>query len=198
MEVWLPITGYEGLYEVSSHGRVRSLHHHPTGRLLKTPPTSRGYPKVTLHSGGSERTLSVHRLVGREFVGPCPDGMEIRHLDGNKVNNNLTNLCYGTHSANVLDSVAHGTFRQTRKTHCPAGHEYTPHNTIVRRRKRECRICNRVDPAGVPNARKTHCPSGHEYTEKNTRQDGLGRRSCRSCDREKWRAKHPGRPRRVP
>lgn len=77
------------------------------------------------------------------FAGPCPEGLEVRHLDGDPANNRLTNLCYGTHSENVQDSLRHGTHAQARKDHCNAGHEFTPENTYIRPDNgyRQCRTC---------------------------------------------------------
>jgi hypothetical protein len=87
----------------------------------------------------------VHRLVLAAFVGPCPEGMEVRHLDGNPANTRLANLRYGTHSENELDKVRHGTHHEARKTHCNRGHEYTQDNTRRRRDtgSRECLTCAR-------------------------------------------------------
>lgn len=65
-----------------------------------------GYLAVSL-SGKSRRY--IHRLVLQAFVGPCPDGSECRHLDGNPRNNRLENLCWGTRKENTADSVRHGT-----------------------------------------------------------------------------------------
>jgi hypothetical protein len=59
----------------------------------------------------------VHRLVLRAYVGPCPDGQEVRHLDGNPANNSVANLAYGTRSENIADMHGHGTARVGEKHH---------------------------------------------------------------------------------
>lgn len=68
----------------------------------------RGYKLVVLRSGVVKRTLSVHRLVLVAFVGPRPDGCQARHLDGNKDNNSLSNLRWGTAKENCADKERHG------------------------------------------------------------------------------------------
>ncbi len=148
-ERWLPISGFEN-YAVSDHGRVKRL---PVlgadGRRLwellfklgNRDPA--GYPSVRLSADGKVTHLRVHTLVMRAFAGPCPPGMEIRHLDGNPANNRLGNLAYGTSRENAQDTLRHSTHANQRKTRCPAGHEYTPENTgkAQRRDGREFRIC---------------------------------------------------------
>jgi hypothetical protein len=63
----------------------------------------------TSSPGGRSQTTAVHRIVLEAFVGPCPEGMECCHNDGNPRNNNVTNLRWDTRSANQMDSVRHGT-----------------------------------------------------------------------------------------
>lgn len=155
-EQWLPVVGWEGLYEVSDQGRVRSIDrvvHCRDGRTL-------AYPSVTLRPGtgttgalyvnlsnGTTKVRRVHQLVLEAFVGPCPPGMEGCHWDDNKENNALTNLRWDTHTANMYDKVRNGHCHQTAKTQCPRGHEYTPENTKLSRsgRGRFCRECHRID-----------------------------------------------------
>lgn len=68
-----------------------------------------GYRRVCLRHNGLKHTVNVHRIVLTTFVGPRPNGMECRHLDGNKTNNHLSNLAWGTRSENALDKILHGT-----------------------------------------------------------------------------------------
>ncbi len=77
-------------------------------RELKPFVGKRGYLKVTCRIGGKERTGAVHKMVLDAFVGPCPEGMECRHLDGNPANNRLKNLAYGTPKQNADDRMRHG------------------------------------------------------------------------------------------
>lgn len=150
-ERWKPIVGFEGRYDVSDHGRVRShirWNRKPTPRIMNLTPHVTGVPylKVRLTDGvGGHPTLLVHRLVMDAFVGPCPDGLEVRHLDGDPSNNRLSNLQYGTRPENQLDAVRHGTHVNASKTHCSQGHKFTPENTISngRVKARRCRMCHR-------------------------------------------------------
>lgn len=119
-ERWLPISGYEGDYEVSDRGRVRSFlaskPRVPLPRLLRLGETGRRrkgdqkrYLIVRLWRGGKSRTHYVHRLVLTAFVGPCPEGAECRHLNGDRHDNRLENLCWGTRQENYEDRLRHGT-----------------------------------------------------------------------------------------
>lgn len=119
-EEWLPVHGYEGYYEVSSFGRVRSLTYklitkrgavkRHAGKLLQPGRSGRyGYLTVSLNKAGRASSKLVHRLVLRAFVGACPSGQEVRHLDGNPRNNRASNLKYGTAKENSADQVRHGT-----------------------------------------------------------------------------------------
>jgi hypothetical protein len=144
-ETWLPVVGYEGLYDVSDLGRVRSLPRAKnTGHLL-TPSACFEPPRfqVGLSRDGIVTTKAVHRLVGEAFLGPLPPGLETRHLDGNSLNNAVGNLKYGTHSENMHDQVRHGTHAAASATHCPQDHEYTTANTYINPSSggRMCRAC---------------------------------------------------------
>lgn len=85
-EEWQPVHGYEGLYEVSSAGRIKGK------RLLSLRLTSDGYRNVRLSKGGKCKNARVHRLIAIAFL-PNPDGLpEVNHIDGDKLNNRLDNL----------------------------------------------------------------------------------------------------------
>lgn len=152
-ETWLPVVGREGLYEVSDHGRVRSVERvvqfgaqtrTVKSTVLKPGKTTKGALFVML-SNGKAYNRRVHQLVLEAFVGPCPPGMEGCHWDDNKENNTLTNLRWDTHSANGLDAVRNGNHTNAAKTHCPRGHEYTSENTKRNGNGRWCRECHRAD-----------------------------------------------------
>lgn len=107
-EKWLPVKGWEGLYEVSNFGRVRSLPRQTArgmrgGNLLVQYIRKDGYPEVYLYERGRKRrrTARVHHLVLEAFVGPCPKGEEARHGPGGKLDARLANLCWGTRAKNV-------------------------------------------------------------------------------------------------
>lgn len=131
-EKWLPVVGYEGLYEVSDHGRVRSLDRvieYVDGRKCWRPgkmlsPSWAGSPRhprlsVKIRDGNCR---TVHSLVLTAFVGPCPDGMEGCHNDGDPANNRVTNLRWDTHTENMRDVLRHGRHPHANKKHCIRGH----------------------------------------------------------------------------
>ena len=88
-------------YSITKDGRVWSNRYK---RWLK-PHHSNGYPIIGL----DQHTYRVHRLVLETFVGRCPKGMECRHLNGNRADLRLLNLCWGTRSENAHDAIKHGT-----------------------------------------------------------------------------------------
>jgi len=117
-EIWKPIPGFPG-YDVSDHGRVRSYyarggngtgkkwHLSGTPQRNLSPSASRsevGYLGIQLCANGNSRYTKIAPLVLLAFVGPCPDGMEVCHNDGDPKNNHLSNLRYDTHAANILDA----------------------------------------------------------------------------------------------
>lgn len=118
-EVWRPIGGWEGFYEVSNLGRVKSVERtlmRSNGRpmtihcrILKSAPNPNGYTSVALCRDGVCATKAVHMFVTRAFLGECPASQEVRHRDGDPGNPRLDNLIYGTKSQNQLDRVEHGT-----------------------------------------------------------------------------------------
>ena len=137
-ENWRPVVGWEGIYEVSDLGRVRRA-----GRGVLTGGIDRyGYRFVDLNDHGRRQSARVHRLVGDAYLGPLPDGLETRHLNGDRTDNRLANLAYGTHSQNTLDMVAHGRHKSAAATHCPRGHAYADDNLVIDARgARNCRLC---------------------------------------------------------
>jgi len=147
-QTWLPVPGWEGLYEVSDLGLVWSNYkwQKRQGHLLKTPVDNRNYQQVNLSGGGVKKHTHVHVLVAMAFHGPCPPGMECRHLDGNRSNNAASNLAWGTTSENNYDLVRHGTHYSKYRgaTHCIHGHEFTPENTVSwGDSRRSCLTCRK-------------------------------------------------------
>ena len=110
-EEWLPVPDFEGFYEVSDRGRVRSLpRKFGKGCVLKSRPLPKtGYLQVSLSKNGKVTIAYVHALVAAAFIGPRPPGEEVRHGDGNPANNELGNLSYSTHLVNMGDTLKHGT-----------------------------------------------------------------------------------------
>ncbi|WKW86001.1 HNH endonuclease [Gordonia Phage JonJames] len=152
VEEWATIPGYEGKYSVSSLGRVRSESRvaycqggvrSVAERMMKLN-TNAPYSLVGLSLDGSRKSHGVHTLVALAFLGPRPTGMQVCHNNGDPHDNRLSNLRYGTPSENNLDKVSHGTHPESRKTHCPQGHSYSPENTAVYDGKRKCKKCSRA------------------------------------------------------
>lgn len=114
-EVWKCVVGYEGLYSVSSEGRIRSFPKSVrplTSIVLKLNRKDNcGYPVVKLYKESKSRVYSVHRVVLLAFMGHPQQGQEARHLDGDQTNNTLRNLRWGSHTENMRDSILHGTFK---------------------------------------------------------------------------------------
>lgn len=111
-EVWKDVPGYEGKYQVSNFGRVRSLTrrvpcaHGATrlvrGRVLK-PACTKHNPHLYVMLGHKAHGSPIHQLVASAFLGPQPKGQDVRHLDGDPQNNCIDNLAYGTRTDNILD-----------------------------------------------------------------------------------------------
>jgi len=197
-ETWLPIPGFEGRYDVSNMGRVRSwLPCRGTAlpRILKPRPTDAGHLAVNLLVGnGSRAHKTIHMMMMSAFIGPRPISLETRHLDGDPTHNHLSNLAYGTHRENALDMMRHGQSYNANKTHCPQGHPYNEANTrqvITKGRAgfRLCRTCERERARTGPRVyvRGTHCGKGHAFDEANTYITKRGDQSCRKCQSDRQR-----------
>ena len=117
-EIWLSIEGYEGLYEVSHLGRVRSVDRKveysdgrvvtKKGKILSISAGANGYENVRLYKDKKAKNHSVHRLVAGAFV-PNPDGKpQVNHKDRNPLNNDFENLEWVTHEENAKHAVETG------------------------------------------------------------------------------------------
>lgn len=137
---WQAVPGYPGI-EASDTGMIRR-----NGIEKKQSKDSKGYLRVALTVGGKYLSVYVHRLVAAAFHGE-PTGPLVRHLDGAPANNIPSNLAWGDTSANIRDSVRHGTYvgnGYAARTHCKNGHEFTEENTQYRPTQgRRCRACGR-------------------------------------------------------
>ncbi|WP_337098662.1 NUMOD4 domain-containing protein [Paenibacillus sp. YIM B09110] len=113
-EIWREVVGYQGYYEVSNLGDVRSLDRivykeqngkvvgtPVKGRMLKTGICNRGYSRLRLSKDGKSTTYRVHRLVAAAFIDNPDNKSEVNHIDGNKLNNAIWNLEYCTKMENV-------------------------------------------------------------------------------------------------
>lgn len=113
-EVWKPLPGYESIYEVSDHGRVRSVARIDSqgrnlrGRVLKQHLNPQGYHMVCLSKTGVRENGRVHVLVARAFLEGWFEGAQALHKDDVKANNHVSNLRWGTAKQNGEDRVANG------------------------------------------------------------------------------------------
>lgn len=169
LEVWKPVVGYEGTYEVSSHGNVRVLARRDArgwrrkAARLKPWERSKGhYLCVTLCAEATESKRYVHELVMESFdrLRPAPH-YQVRHLDGDHLNNHLGNLAWGTPAENAQDKIRHGRSRPEPIPACKNGHEFTPENTAVKvrgdrgdRTERRCRTCHNAEQIARRRKRK--------------------------------------------
>jgi hypothetical protein len=117
-ELWVSIKEFEGLYLISSKGRIKAL---PKSlnifsgnkritkeKILKNQIDHRGYESIILRKDKTYKSFKVHRLVGQYFVDNCNGYNEINHLDGNKLNNNFDNLEWCNRSINLLHAYKTG------------------------------------------------------------------------------------------
>lgn len=117
-EIWKPVPGYEGLYDVSNLGRVRSLTRRVTrnvgvtklvaGRILREQWTARRYAQISLSKNGVIESAKVHRLVAKVFVENALGLAEVNHKDGNRKNNAAVNLEWVTRAENNDHAISTG------------------------------------------------------------------------------------------
>ncbi len=111
-EIWKPVVGYEGLYEVSNLGRVRTFHPKENNAILRPYRMKNGYLQLCLYKGKISCKKYVHRLVAEAFV-ENPDGKaQVNHIDENKENNASDNLTWTTSAENL----AYGSRKEKQKT----------------------------------------------------------------------------------
>lgn len=118
MEIWKEIEGYEGYYEVSNFGNVKSLDRtiirsdgisfSKQGKIMVQNDDIDGYPTVHLSKGGKDERISVHILVAKAFVPGYKKGLEVNHIDFDRHNNHVDNLEWVTHTENVEHSYKNG------------------------------------------------------------------------------------------
>jgi hypothetical protein len=162
-ERWVPIKGYPN-YEVSNHGRVRSLDHTVEcnsrwgtprqmlvkGMLLKASPTHEfGYLEVKLCHGGVCKTHRVHQLVARAFLGKPPKGKtQVLHADDDPTNAHVLNLSWGSQADNLEDMRSKGRSDNVGTTHWKAGLTEKEVLKIVRLLRKDWTVRKIVDTYG--------------------------------------------------
>jgi hypothetical protein len=162
VEQWRPVRDFEGIYEVSDLGRVKSLARLDAlgrpwpERIMGHEVKSNGRHRVKLCGPGRTERRHVHRMVLEAFVGRCPEGLEACHWNDDPSDNRLTNLRWDTQVANSRDAVRNRTHSMSRKTQCPSGHPYDAENTRwTKRGTRQCKTCTREQQRAAYQARTT-------------------------------------------
>lgn len=156
-EEWRAIAGYEGFYEVSNLGAVRSLPRavlrtdgqttHLRGRRLRGCLGKNGYELVSLYFDLRMKKHYVHVLVATAFHARPEDAEVVRHLNGDRRDNRAENVTWGTYTENAADTLAHGMNYQVNKETCRRGHELAPPNltaSMAKHGHRQCLACNRA------------------------------------------------------
>jgi len=155
--LWRPIEGFEGLYEVSDEGQIRSLERRVrSGQrggfrtvgeriLVANVANKNGHLRVGLRKDGRTIPMWVHRAVAKAFI-PNPEGHPYAlHGPGGPADNRVSNLRWGTHSDNVLDMFRQG--ERKARTHCKRQHELTPENVYTPPGKPQVRACRKCHQA---------------------------------------------------
>lgn len=194
-EVWKPVVGWEGFYEVSSLGRFRSLRR---GTVFQGTPNASGHRMVSMSRGGQRTQALIHRLIAEAFIGLPPEGKPlVLHWDDNPDNNHVNNLRYGDLSDNQKDAVRNGGHSQTRKTECIRGHELSGDN--LRRDRRGNRVCKSCQAMHGRESRKKYGGMGlPEGDERHGSVAGYSLYKCKCgiCARAKRESDKAGTERR--
>jgi hypothetical protein len=130
MEEWKDVVNYEGLYQVSSEGRIRR-----NGRIKSQRIDHGGYCTVWLSKKSIQKCLKVHRIVAEAFIENPQNKRTVNHKDGNKQNNNVCNLEWATHSENIVHALQMG-LRKTTEAQRRAASENGKKTCEKNRRKK--------------------------------------------------------------
>lgn len=175
-EQWKPVEGYEGLYEISNLGRVKSLNYNHTGkeRILKPIKNIWGYLQVNLCRNGKVKRFFVHRLVASAFL-PNPEGFEqVNHIDENKTNNVVSNIewCsrwYNMHYGTMQERAAASKINHPARSKAVEASKYSDFREI------ELRFPSTHEAGrnGYGQNRVSECCNGHYHYEGNNKYKNL-------------------------
>ena len=177
-EEWKPIKGYEGLYEVSNMGRVKSLRYGKE-RIMSTPDNSIGYRNVTLVKR-AHKQKRVHRLVAEAFI-PNPMNLPVvNHLDGDKHNNCVSNLEWCTKKENTNHAIKTGLMKLTTN---PKPIMAYRSDKFVGTFKSMAECANKLncDRRGITNVIHGRHKTHHGFSFKLVNNDDLSRGNARDC-----------------
>lgn len=140
-EVWKSVIGYEGSYEISNLGRIRSLDRYRSkdgiflkGVLRKPQMDSRGYYQIGLYKDSKQKLVLLHRLVASHFIENPESKEQINHIDGNKLNNVSNNLEWCTRKENMVHASQSKLFNE--RTGTKNGRSKLDENSVIEMRKR--------------------------------------------------------------
>lgn len=122
-EIWKDIKGYEGLYQVSNYGRVKSFKHNKE-KLRKEVKDNMGYLIVNLSKNGNKKIYKIHRLVAEAFLQNPNNYPQVNHKDENKINNRADNLEWCTAKYNSNYGTRNERMSNTKKEKYPKGNHY--------------------------------------------------------------------------
>lgn len=117
METWKDVIGYEGIYQVSDLGNLRSLNYKRTGKiqLLKPARDNKGYLRTAFMKDGNLKTIKVHRIVAQTFLGISKDYPQVNHINGIKHDNRLENLEWCNNSQNQIHAINLGLTKNKKR-----------------------------------------------------------------------------------
>lgn len=151
-EEWKCVVGWEGYYEVSSLGRVRSvirrgehINRSYGGKEVKPILGSRRYLVVNLTASGRRSQVFLHKIVAEAFIGSRPDGFVACHCDGDRMNNVPSNLRWDSQKSNIADKFDHGTWQYGEAI----GNSKLTDADVMTIRKSGMRICEVVRMYGI-------------------------------------------------
>lgn len=150
-EIWKPIEGFEGLYEISSIGRIKSIGTYNTCKrgIMSPMIDPDGYPHVRLYNNGVSKDIAIHRLVAIAFI-PNPNNYRyVNHKDENTKNNKVSNLEWCTNSYNLIYSKGKKVAQYSK------GGDFIKEFNCVADASRECNI---------PTTNISKCCKGKRYS----------------------------------
>lgn len=125
-EIWKDIEGYEGLYQVSNLGRVKSLKRditntnygvaHIKEKILKPRDDGKGYVRVVLYKNNQKKQFKIHRLVAKAFISNPENKATVNHINGNKSHNTVGNLEWCTNKENIYHAFKTGLIQKKNKS----------------------------------------------------------------------------------
>ena len=130
-EIWKDINGFEGVYQISNHGRLKSFKKDKNGKILKNTNKKGGYFSVVLEYKNNTKHTRIHRLVAESFI-PNPNNYPcVNHIDGNKQNNNVENLEWCTYKQNFEHSKRIGLWEYNKPYKCKKIKQYNLENEFL-------------------------------------------------------------------